>query len=372
MSASQGAGREYCLDSLRGIAALIVLFSHTTIAGLYKVEPLWSIIKWTPLKVFWSGHQAVILFFMLSGFALTRMWQAMNERGYGVYVVSRVLRLYPPYLASIALALAVYAALSMWIPWEKMWMNVPLPNVHGFDFSGHLLMVGVFNPAEVNGPIWSIIHEMRISLVFPAIYLLVARFGVLAVGLFVVSSVVVSWLISGVVPLRPLEAELLISLHYSTFFAIGSFVAMNQAYVVSAISRARNKFGLSLWVFAILAYAYPFDNPWSLSQRAIGDLGTAIGAFLIIGLVLGREKSVFGRVGDFLGKISYSLYLNHILGLNIALLLFYKQFGAVAVWPAAIVIAVSISYVMYIVFEKPSVNISRFARRRLSMSETKA
>lgn len=370
MSTCQEVGREHCLDSLRGVAALIVLLSHTTIAGLYKVEPLWSIVKWTPLRVLWSGHQAVILFFILSGFALTRMWQAMNERGYGAYVAARVLRLYPPYVASIALALAAYSILGTWFSWEKMWMNIPSPNVHEFNFAGHLLMIGVFNPAEVNGPIWSIIHEMRISLVFPVIYLLVSRFGAVAVGLLVASSVVVSCLISGIVPLNEIEMQLLISLHYSTFFAVGSYIAINQASVISIIGAARNRFGLFLWLFAVLAYAYPFDNPWSLSQRAIGDLATAVGAFLIVGLILERGKSVFGGIGDFLGKISYSLYLNHILGLNIALLIFYKHFGASAVWPAAIVIAVTISCVMYLVFERPSIMISRRARRRLSMRVT--
>lgn len=60
------------LDSIRGIAAFCVLFSHlysvlkgvlpTTISFLFTL---------TPFKLFIAGHSAVILFFVLSGFVLS-------------------------------------------------------------------------------------------------------------------------------------------------------------------------------------------------------------------------------------------------------------------------------------------------------------
>jgi len=356
--------REYSLDFLRGAAALLVLFSHTTIAGLYGVEPIWSELKWTPLKILWSGHQAVILFFVLSGFALTKMWESIGSRRYDAYIAARVVRLYPPYIASIAVALVVYWVMRHLSPWAAGWMNVPNPilgeNVSLID---HLLMIGNFNPSAVNPPIWSIIHEMRISLIFPIIYFVVRRFGVGALVGFLCVSMLVSWTISGVIPLSALQAELLISLHYVTFFAFGSFIALNQDSVCELASKVRGRIRVGVWVVALLLYAYPFDNPWSLSQRMIGDIGTGIGSFMLVAMILTSAEGSFLSRYRFLGGISYSMYLNHILALNICLILLYKSFGSVAVWVTAIPFAIILSWGMCALVEKPTIAMSRQVRR---------
>jgi peptidoglycan/LPS O-acetylase OafA/YrhL len=42
---------------------------------------------------------------------------------------------------------------------------------------GHLLMVGQFDVEAINPPIWALVHEARLSLLFPLIYLAVAKGG---------------------------------------------------------------------------------------------------------------------------------------------------------------------------------------------------
>jgi peptidoglycan/LPS O-acetylase OafA/YrhL len=49
------------LDSIRGLAAISVLFGH--IVSLSSVP---SILAISPLRIFWLGHGAVIFFFILS------------------------------------------------------------------------------------------------------------------------------------------------------------------------------------------------------------------------------------------------------------------------------------------------------------------
>ena len=75
----QQSNRIHSLDSLRGIAALIVLFHHCLLmtplfyAAHYN-EPYdngWvSLFTNTILHTFWAGSEAVLLFFILSGFVL--------------------------------------------------------------------------------------------------------------------------------------------------------------------------------------------------------------------------------------------------------------------------------------------------------------
>lgn len=80
------------------------------------------------------------------------------------------------------------------------------------------------------------------------------------------------------------------TIHYSTFFILGSYFALNKKGICDFIKKLPQKSRISLWIFALLFYAYPFDNPWSLSARSIGDLGISIGAILIMALAMTSNK----------------------------------------------------------------------------------
>src|SRR5271155_2464256 len=90
------------LDGLRGLAAQVVLFSHTSAMTL---EP--------HLLLAWSARLAVIVFFALSGFAISTsirnrvlssgQWDWMD------YAVRRMARIYPPYIVAVVSAAALAA-----------------------------------------------------------------------------------------------------------------------------------------------------------------------------------------------------------------------------------------------------------------------
>ena len=85
-------GRHYPqLDALRGIAALMVVINHFVLVG-----PLWWVTK-SPLRVLALGHEAVILFFVISGFVLTLQLTSDRRVTYRDYVVKRICRIYLPY-----------------------------------------------------------------------------------------------------------------------------------------------------------------------------------------------------------------------------------------------------------------------------------
>jgi hypothetical protein len=76
------SGRLPSLDGLRGVAALIVVVHHTLLtvpslsvayfldgpAAVRGSKAWW--LSWTPLHLIWAGGEAVIVFFVLSGFVL--------------------------------------------------------------------------------------------------------------------------------------------------------------------------------------------------------------------------------------------------------------------------------------------------------------
>src|SRR5699024_6525476 len=91
------------IDSLRGIAALTVIIAH----GLAIFSLPSNLLDVTPLYFFWSAHEAVIFFFVLSGFVLTLPF-LKKKIHYGNYIVKRILRIYIPYLIAISFTFVLY------------------------------------------------------------------------------------------------------------------------------------------------------------------------------------------------------------------------------------------------------------------------
>ena len=87
------------LDSMRGIAAALVVLNHCYCAFADKSEgAVWWLAN-TPLRMLVSGRPSVILFFVLSGFVLA----VSLEKGmkYRDFVVRRFCRIYLPFAASL-------------------------------------------------------------------------------------------------------------------------------------------------------------------------------------------------------------------------------------------------------------------------------
>jgi peptidoglycan/LPS O-acetylase OafA/YrhL len=88
-----------CLDGLRGVLAVYVMLGH--------VAPFAMIPGWIaqPLS---HGGAAVDVFFILSGLVIVQSLESFGWRGRG-FLIARVARTYPVYLAMLAVAVAVQA-----------------------------------------------------------------------------------------------------------------------------------------------------------------------------------------------------------------------------------------------------------------------
>src|SRR5690349_12562971 len=93
------------LDSLRGVAAMIVVLHHcastmpgvrAALAGTYVLRPL--IV----------GPSAVSVFFVLSGMVLYGTFDGKDGFHYLPFLIKRVTRLYPPVVAAVLASLMLY------------------------------------------------------------------------------------------------------------------------------------------------------------------------------------------------------------------------------------------------------------------------
>ncbi len=99
------------LQALRGIAAFAVMIGHCLI--YYDIPPLFSSIA-----LFFNGRSAVVVFFVLSGYVLTRSWRdtPFNRANILRFYMQRAFRIYPAVWAASAFGLLYLVFLHWQIP----------------------------------------------------------------------------------------------------------------------------------------------------------------------------------------------------------------------------------------------------------------
>jgi peptidoglycan/LPS O-acetylase OafA/YrhL len=151
-------GRDVPLDGLRGLAILLVVLYHATLFGEANASGhAWLVAL---PRFGWSG---VDLFFVLSGFLITRI--LLRERAasnyFGVFYARRVLRIFPLYY----LVLAVFFLAtpdSYWLPGasrETLWYWLYLSNLE-------TALTGAFHHRFLDLT-WSLAIEEQFYLIWP-------------------------------------------------------------------------------------------------------------------------------------------------------------------------------------------------------------
>lgn len=310
------SGRIDGLDSLRGLAALIVLFHHCYyMLGSSKAGAL-SIVRLSPLRLLVAGHAAVIVFFLLSGFVLALPYRSRQPHAIG-FMIRRTCRVYIPFASAVFLAAALVIIIPKVypIPGAAELLTLSRPDQLSLPLiAGHLLMLGRFQDISLDPPIWSLVHEFRISLIFPFLLWCCRRWpaGTLGVALAIAAVAAVRLLAAddadqGVVTVsKTVSGSLLVTLRYLPLFVIGACMAMEaRVWELSRTASSTMKF---LFVLAgLILLSGPSVPAWS-------DVILALGAVLLIfALMSGWQPLLLkARVSRWLGRVSFSLYLIHV------------------------------------------------------------
>ena len=363
------------LDSLRGLAALMVVFSHCFMMlpkfsdyGLHYIippmdwsDPLPLLLIRTPLRVVWLGRGPVALFFVLSGFVLSLPWHRGSPPSYLVFAVRRVCRIYLPYLAAVAIAAICATLLAPYRPgpqsewFDQMNWVEPFTSVAAVS---HLLMLGTHNTFD--NAIWSLVHEMRISLIFPLLVLPLLRWRILcslALIAGLIASVMLLWLLAGG---NVVIAEIAGSLQYSALFVMGAATAQYAPSIVVRLSRTPTA---TKWIF-LLAGLMILATQWPILPVYFQGAGGV--CIIVAALAPGSFAALLRHdVLRELGHISYSLYLIHLPVLLSAVYLLHRivPIGVIllGVPPAALVTA----WIFNRLVEDPAAQLGRWLTANL-------
>ena len=337
------------LDGLRGFAALIVVFSHTSNAGMFFI-PL--------LDLRGVGKSGVFLFFLLSSFLLTLPLLRKKKEVLSLSVMShywqrRFFRIYPLYtlylllgVVSTWLIAAAFGKSGLGIPFELDW----------YGFINHMLLL------EARGGTWSIAVEFKFYFILPVLVWVIAfihPYGLGMTSIFFLALLLLSQIISPQNESLTNDARLL---PYMPIFLMGMFLAVLQEHINSNESSKATKVILRYLgylglvgiivmtplVFSLLGDRVPLNQ---FHKQFI--LYSLFWSFVLLSAVnvQGILQKIFTMsLLRFYGALSFSLYLFHFIfvvgmgrvGIN----------GYISAW--AVLLASTITaYVSFRVLEYP-------------------
>ena len=306
------------LDGVRFVAVALVLFDHWMAE---RVE--------LPL-----GALGVTIFFVLSGFLITRILLASKDKlahlpGRGlnkymrVFYIRRTLRIFPVYYLTLFILYAVNEP-----PVRRLfgWLALYATNIYMAYFATWMGTVD---------HLWSLAVEEQVYLFFPLLLFLVPRRWVpLTATLMIVGAVAaryvlyrarMPWFIGYVSMPTCLDS-----------FGLGAIMAFWWLYERDRFARV---FRQSIWVWVSIALfagvivltrmlpAVPDRMGWTGHHNIMSDVWERLAASLVGFFLIGRAVMGFtnplmkwlleNRVSQYLGRISYGLYLFHNFVFNV-------------------------------------------------------
>jgi peptidoglycan/LPS O-acetylase OafA/YrhL len=369
------------LDSLRGLAAIIVMNTHILLSFPAFWNPtstsnetfLVQMLKYTPLHLLWAGHASVIFFFLLSGFVLALPFLEGKSSPFLSYLVKRISRIYAPYLTILAIAFLCYYcfdqtapvhSLSSWF--NSLWYTEPdqLLVLH------HLILIGNFNTEAYLYTIWSLVHEMRISLIFPLVMLLVIRYAYrvnISISLLLlVISPILTYILTHAAGLEPIQfSSYVATIHYTAIFLLGAITAKYRGVLIQRIKAVSSGVKVMLFSAAILSFTYEywfFSDIHALHPRLFNDIFITIGSLIF--LLLGLGSHAFSRFlllkpVHYVGKISYSLYLFHPIALLTSVKLLQGYIPFWIIFMLAFSLSIAGAAVLHRLVEIPSIRLGK-------------
>jgi peptidoglycan/LPS O-acetylase OafA/YrhL len=289
------------IDGLRAVAVIAVVLYH------FRVPP------------FTGGFVGVDVFFVISGFLITRLiWSEIGAGNFSFvnFYERRVRRILPALFAM--LAVATIAAVVLLFPQMLVNYAMSLIATAGFVSNFHFFgATGYWAPTAAEQPLlhtWSLAVEEQFYLIFPLL-LILFRGRSRATLLW---SVVVGWALSfaiSVVSVRyaPISAFYLLPSRFwelltGSFLAVGGFHLPNNALLRNAVS----VLGLAAIAFGVFALSANSSFP------GFNALPPCLGTALLIHANTGTDgrapwiNAAFAtKVPVAVGLISYSLYLWH-------------------------------------------------------------
>lgn len=338
------------LDTLRAIAALVVVIGHIE---LIKKNNNITSFDYAP-----SGHIAVVLFFVLSGFLITfllsKELDSTSTISFKKFYMRRILRIWPLYYLILLISILIIPAKQSIISYILCFTI--FPNV------AHAIGEGWASSPQI----WSIGVEEQFYLLWPIIlyfiFFLNKRLIVPILLTLIVTYTVLPHLL-GFINVRYFQSEsmyILETLFYVTKYnciALGSCIGLLYARRNSWIQIFNsNTFLVIITSLAASMWLFRFEHKYFTDE-----IFAVLFAILILGVIGSKTFNIDSTLTKFLGKISYGIYMYHWLVILIVIELLPIEANIVSynfkLYGIVLTTTILISYLSYSFFEKRFLNL---------------
>jgi peptidoglycan/LPS O-acetylase OafA/YrhL len=339
------------IDSLRGIAALLVIYLHLADHFLHTEPNLGALDRWSFIaltEVIDIGKAAVIVFFAISGYVIPFSLMRRTDHAVGRFVIGRFFRLYPAYWLSLAAGLAILVVVTH----QHIGASLVVGNV--------TMLQQFFGIENVLGIYWT----LQIELIFYALCVGLFVIGLLQNTKFIFSAAVI-FLSFGLVLAAArfwsgMKLPVVVPLSLAVMFwgMIRRQADDGERTAIKADTALLVIFAVVIPLVSFLAYNrdYGYNETW---YRYTISYGAAIGFFA---LCTSRARIDFAGM-RYLGRISYSVYLFGPVAEQIVLLSLLPRLGIgqgghfyIAV---TMLLAVAMAAIIYRLVEAPSIAFGR-------------
>jgi peptidoglycan/LPS O-acetylase OafA/YrhL len=296
-------------DGLRGLLALWVFGAH-----VIELGPYWSATRHV------HASWAVDIFIILSGFVIFHLLSRGED--YGTFITRRWFRLFPVFAVCFLLAWALYAGLGIQ---DEIAFGIGHETALAPYLISHLTMLHGVVPNEILlhsaeailPPAWSISVEWQFYLLAPLLFIFATR-----------PTLKTALVVAGLVALRVLQEAGQLGVLFPggprrlsfdmnaflplklEFFAIGGACCALWHWLCRRPVVALPRWGYAAFaaVTVLVGFRSPAISLWLIFFGIVlqSKFGAASG-FLRRGVAI-----VNGGVSQFLGRISYSVYLLHL------------------------------------------------------------
>lgn len=342
------------LDTLRGIAALAICLYHAhAIFGLNVLIP--------------HAYLAVDLFFILSGFILVQRYApeiASNSKNISLsdFAILRLARLYPLYLL-VSIIGALYFAAWLFLN-GQLFAN--LKNYVLAIINSTIAIPYLAKPFDEVGAIfpfatqaWSIFWEIIVSLAFYfhikyknnyAFLISIIGFCILIIQTYANNTIDGGW---------QTQNFFIGGLRAFTGFFMGVFTAEIYAQIQNYKNKTKhNIFEFFTFVFLALTLAYCIFGKHShfTTEACLIFVGFPT---IVIGAAGSQAPILNNKIGDFFGKISFSIYLLHGIMAAVFITILNKTSiikpGLLTgmIWLSVVIVC---SFISFKIYEAPSRN----------------
>lgn len=310
------------LDGLRGIAAIAVVLGHIEL--LKETFNFNNVYDGGGPFFLYLGSLAVTFFFVLSGFLITFLLLKEKEKKGSIsirnFYLRRVLRIWPVYYVLFILGFLIFPHLSFTriilpktIEWSSYW--------NSFFFNLVLLP----NFAKVSNPIafqsWSIGVEEQFYIFWPIlVYKIKSIKKLFAAMVFIIVGIYL--LRSGMYLNSIFELNMPFLNRINEFFGESRFDNMAIGGILAIVFYKYPDFKFTFLQKILVSFGTVFILN---KQTTIGfDLDNIVAAIIFAGLILwvvNNSKFIFLELPIFLflGKISYGIYMYHVIGIIVSI-----------------------------------------------------